>query len=235
MCFIAGVIMLAQYFFPSLEFLYENALIWGRVITAFAMLLGMLSLWRVHQSKIKRKAANWQYSVITLSALVFMLAAGILTKGKYLAPVEGQKGLAHLLGQVFGSHGLAVLSKVFDFDALFMNIQIPIQATMFSLLAFYIASAAFRAFKARTFEATLLLVAAAIVMLGRVPIGALIPNIPLGFMHLNIDVQTVTAWILDVPNTAAKRGIMIGVGLGMVSTALKIVLGIERTYLGGGD
>jgi len=223
LCFVAGVVMLAQYFVPSLEFLYENALIWGRVIGAFAMLLGMLSLWRVHQSKIQRKTANWPYSVITLVALVFMIAAGILTKGKYLVPAAGAKGLTH------------VLSKIFDFDAIFMNIQIPIQATMFSLLAFYIASAAFRAFKARTFEATLLLVAAAIVMLGRVPIGAYIPTIPLGFLHLDINVQTLTAWILEVPNTAAKRGIMIGVGLGMVSTCLKIVLGIERTYLGGGD
>lgn len=215
--------MLAQYFVPGLEPLYKHALIWGRVIGAFTLILGMLSLWRVHHSKIKRKAENWQYSVITLSALVFMITAGILTKGGYLTYEEGSTGLKY------------VLSKIFDFNAVFMNIQIPIQATMFSLLAFYIASAAFRAFKARTFEATLLLVAAGIVMLGRVPIGSLIPNIPLEFLHLDISVQTLTAWILNVPNTAAKRGIMIGVGLGMASTSLKIILGIERTYLGGKD
>jgi len=223
LCFIVGVAMLAQYFVPRLDILYENALIWGRIISAFALLLGMLSLWQVHRYKIKRRAENWQYSVITLAALVFMIAAGILTKGKYLIAAEGAKGLSYYL------------SKIFDFDAIFMNIQIPIQATMFSLLAFYIASAAFRAFKARTFEATLLLVAAAIVMLGRVPIGAYIPNIPLGFLHLDINVQTLTAWILEIPNTAAKRGVMIGVGLGATSTCLKIVLGIERTYLGGAD
>lgn len=223
LCFLAGVVMLAQYFIPPLESLYENALVWGRVISAFAMLLGMLSLWRVHQAKIRRKAEGWQFSVVTLTALVFMLLAGILTKGNHLSPDAAEGSFSH------------ILSRIFDFNALFLNIQIPIQATMFSLLAFYVASAAFRAFKARTFDATLLLVAASIVMLGRVPVGDLLPHLRLDSLQLDISVQSITAWILDVPNTAAKRGIMIGVGLGMVSTALKIVLGIERTYLGGKD
>ncbi len=111
------------------------------------------------------------------------------------------------------------------FSQMFLNVQVPIEATMFSLLAFYIASAAFRAFRARTLEATLLLVAACIVMLGRVPIGDMIHE----------GIPQATRWILEVPNLASKRGVMIGVGLGMMATSLKIILGIERAWMGGGD
>jgi hypothetical protein len=103
----------------------------------------------------------------------------------------------------------------------FWYIYLPIQSVMFSLLAFYVASAAYRAFRARTILATILLVTSIVIMLRLVPLGFL--------SGLN---QWLANWILVVPNMAAKRAIWMGVGLGMVAMALKIVLGIERSYMG---
>ncbi len=57
------------------------------------------------------------------------------------------------------------------FDWIFNHVFVALDATMFSLLAFFIASAAFRAFRARTPEATALLIAGCIMMIGRVPFG----------------------------------------------------------------
>jgi len=58
---------------------------------------------------------------------------------------------------------------------MFHNIYLPLGATMFALLAFFVASASYRAFKIRNFEATLLLISGIFLMIGRVPIGQLIP------------------------------------------------------------
>lgn len=115
-----------------------------------------------------------------------------------------------------------VVKQPNPYQWIFLFLFSPMQATMFSILAFYIASAAYRAFKAKTRESTLLLGAAFLVMLGRVPIGASLWS---GF-------GAVADWIMEVPNTAGQRAILIGAALGIVSTALRILLGIERSYMG---
>ena len=194
---ITGILMTIQYFIPHpwSDALYSNALDWLVIIGIFAMPLGIYSMVRMQLSKIQRKVKGWGYSVVSLVCLFTMLSMGYT-----------QKCLE--AGSFF--------MKIFEF------IYIPIQATMFSLLAFYIASAAYRAFRARNLLATIVLGGAIIVMIGRVPIGeAIHPILP-----------DFASWIMNVPNMAAQRAIMIGLGLGAASTAMKIVLGIERSYMG---
>lgn len=118
------------------------------------------------------------------------------------------------------------------FSWFFDHCYVPLDATMFSLLAFYIASAAFRAFRARSFEATALLIAGCIVMIGRVPLGE---QIAIHAQNFNLNMTDIAGWILNNPNAAAQRGILLGVILSQVAISLRIIFGIERTYMGGGD
>jgi hypothetical protein len=195
--FIGGIFMLFQYFIPheQSEFFYEFvALDWPPIIGVFALTLGIFSLVRVSLNRIRQRTENWQYSLITLAGLAAMLIAGFPGIGNHNAPTVRWQ---------------------------FNNIVLPVSSTMFSILAFFIASAAYRAFRARSALASVLLISAVIVMIRFFPLGPL------------TDATGMAAdWVLNVPNLAAKRAILIGVGLGIVSTALKIVLGIERSYMG---
>jgi hypothetical protein len=171
---------------------------WIKALSPFALILGIMSITMSHTNRIKRRVPNWQYSFLVLLGLYFTAASGFIW--------GTEEGTPYMW--------------------IFKNIQMPLSSTMFALLAFYIASAAYKAFRARSAEATVLLLAAIIVMLGQVPIGVAM---------FGERIADITQWILDVPNLASKRGIALGVGLGMVATSLRILLGIERTYLGGSD
>jgi hypothetical protein len=199
-----GMVMLLQYFSPHPALLdgYNLILDMKQVVFGMTLILGIVSLVRYHASKLKRKESGWFYSLAAISGLAAMSGSSIIW------------------GTERGFYPWA-----------FDNIQAPMQATMFSLLAFYVASASYRAFRVRSFHAGLLLAAGVIVMLGRVPLGELIA---VEFGGHRYALPQLSSWILDVPNLAAKRGILVGVGLGMVATALKILLGIERSYLGKG-
>ena len=114
----------------------------------------------------------------------------------------------------------------------------PLTATLFAMVAFYIASAAFRAFRAKNLEAILLLGTAFIVLLGRTFAGVALtswidPANWSGFRHLTgLRIENLTVYIMAVFNTVGNRAIMVGIALGIVSTSLKILLGLDRSYLG---
>jgi hypothetical protein len=73
-------------------------------------------------------------------------------------------------------------------------------------------------------EASILLVTAAVVMLGRAPIGEVV---------FGKGVADLTTWILEVPNTAGMRGILLGATLGAIAMSIRVLIGIERAHFGG--
>ena len=204
LCFAFGIVMALTEFSPHQwsKWINKEVIEWTLVIGPFALVLAIATLVQTHWTRIRRRSEYWQYSFLVFIGMIVMLGFGI--------PL-GQK------------------SSVFVW--LFEYVQVPMDATMFSLLAFFIASAAYRAFRARTLEATLLLGAALIVMIGNVPIGDVIWNAVMPFGdNLPSDARQ---WILDNPNLSARRGIILGISLGVISQSIRIILGIERSYLGG--
>lgn len=210
---VTGIFGVLTYIIPHPVVQNTDALIRNdilRIIGAFSLVLGIGSILRHHFIKIKRKAEHWGYSWITIIALFVSAVIGLFGGIDPTRP--------GILPTQIGSFS-------FHIQTLFTGIIVPLGSTMFALLAFFMASAAYRAFRARNFEATLLLVAAFILMLGAVPATRMLIR-PL---------PSFAEWILAVPNTAAKRGVGFGISLGILATSLKIVLGIERGWLGGGE
>jgi hypothetical protein len=193
---VATAIAIGVGLFVLLDFFVQNAFIWtlkfvfirwAIIVAAFAMILGFFNVLIVHLNKILRFKQGWFYSIFLVLTMMIVLILGL---------IEGPQG--------------SLTSRIFQY------VLFPLQATIFSLLAFFVASAAYRAFRLRSWESALLVITGVIVLLGQVPLW-----------------ETLTSfkeWILGVPSMASARGILLGVALGTVATGLRVLLGIDRPY-----
>lgn len=172
---------------------------WMVIIASFALVLGVVSVIQVNLAKVQRRRPGWGFSLALLLSLGIMAAFGL-----------------------FGGQGTREDGTLYPFTWVFQFAFSPLQATMFSLLAFYVASASYRAFRVRNVEASLLLVGALLIMIGRIPLG----------QSLHPIVPQIAEWIMQFPNTAAQRGIIIGAALGAAAMSIRVMVGIERPYLG---
>jgi hypothetical protein len=212
---VAGLVFVISYFVPhhpfdQLENWYNE---WFSIVAAFAIWLGALNLIKLSVIKIQRKQHDWQLSWIVLITFAIMVAAGMW---------DGFRGLGQNPQVSFRDPGT-------HFDWLYNYVYSPLSATMFAILAFFVASASYRAFRARNLQATLLLVAGVLVMAGRVPLGDIMTR----WLPEHWRASDWSSWIMNFPQTAGQRAVKIGVALGIVSTSLRIILGIERSHLEG--
>lgn len=215
-----GIVLLVAFFAPSLRFMSETAEDWFTVLAAVAFLLGGLNLFLHQVSLIRRGEAGWGYAAVTLAAFLVTVAAGLFKLGCGPSPSFPNSPWS---GSYQAEGGLLWW--------LFQYVLYPIVATMFSLLAFFVASAAFRAFRARNFESILLLGTALIVLLGRTYAGAWLTR----DMPEYASFPGLTVLIMAVFNTAGQRAIMIGIALGVAATSMRILMGLDRSYLGSDD
>ena len=161
--------------------------------------IGIINLTRAHANNVKNRRPIWKYSLILLASMYFMAVASMIASPFSLDPQS----------TVIPKGVYAVFFPIWQF--LYYNILVSINATLFSLLAFFIASAAYRAFKARSLETSILLAAGLLVIIGQAPISNLIWP---GF-------GAIRDWIMAFPNTAGQRGILIGAALGILAFSVR--------------
>jgi hypothetical protein len=216
----AGFVLLIANFIPYAESWGLTAQEWFNILAVGAMVLGGGNLIKLQLMKISAKKAGWGYAAVTVICFFGALFIGM---GKFgVHPNELYPNYAWSGYYLEDGSGMWWI---------YQHMVVPLTSTMFAMLAFYVATAAFRAFRAKNTEATLLLVTAGIVLLGRTYAGVwLFGWLPEWLLWLRFD--NLTVWIMDIPNTAGTRAITIGIALGVVATSLRILLGVDRSYLG---
>ena len=126
--FFVGTLLIVSVFIPPAESWGENFSVFFDIIAVFAFFLGGGNLVRTHFQKLYNRRRQWGYSVVTLFGFVLMLTAGLLKLGN----PEGISGPLDATGSWF--------------QILFRYILSPLNSTMYALLAFFVASASYRAF-----------------------------------------------------------------------------------------
>lgn len=239
--FIAGLIYVAYFLWPQPPkgadpvgavqnvgaFLGEARNTVGGVattLTAFLLGLGMYSLVGIHLRRLFKMQRDWFYSLVLIISMVVMVIFGywnwLETKGARAAELQFRENWG------FAQYG---------FDLVFDGLLQQMDAAMFSIIAFYILSAAYRAFRVRSVEATILLATALLVMLS--VMGAVeymwnsrveaIAGGPNGFLN-NFRLTDMSRWISETFQTSSLRALDFGVGIGALAMGLRLWLSLER-------
>ncbi len=164
---------------------------WQILIGQSMLFIGLINLTTVHAKRIRRREHEWY-----LSVLLFVFLYGMLAIGFVKGPTDS------------------------IYEWVFSATSVPLGATLMAILMFYIVSACYRAFRAKSFDAAVLLISGVLVLLGNAPIGEAIWP---GFTRFS-------DWIFEVPNVAVTRAMGFGASAGVLLNAVRVMLGIERPY-----
>lgn len=133
--------------------------------------------------------------------------------GSFAEQIRSYGALVSQVLREESSKSLVGNSNTFLIEGLFNSLG----AAMFSLLSVYIAAAAYRAFRIRTFESALMMLSAVIVILGQTSFG----------VYVWSGMPDLRQWLLEVPNAAAFRAIKVGSSVAALVMAFRMWLSIE--------
>lgn len=163
------------------------------IINACAILVALYSQTRRSILFIEQRIKGWPYHVWTVLLLYLSMAIGLY----------------------FGS----VDPKFLFFQYAFL---MPAGAVQYSILTFYMASAGMKAFRARSPQATVLIIAGILVLLGQAPLTG-------AFFPLSGDIRL---YLIESFAKASAKMFSISVVVGSVVLGVRILLGKEEQALG---
>ena len=192
---IFGILMVLEHFFPlpgAVTGINATLRSFVTVVSAAALMLGIVFLTISHVRTISDQRSGWHYSIIYIISLLITVGLGFM----------------------------GVRNE--NFLWIYNNLTSPIGAALYSLTCFYITSAAYRVFRARNWNAAILLVCGFIVLMMLIPIGAVIfpPVVPIG------------EWLRSYPSSAGFRGMIMGTSLGIMGLGVRVMMGRQKEHLG---
>jgi hypothetical protein len=193
---IVALLLFASYYFvfPPLSTLTEHLSRFATIAAGFAAVLGLIQLIQLHVNRIrKRVAGQWIFSIWTLIVVAVILAMGLT-----LSPTHPY------------------------YKALFSLIYTPLDGAVYSLTGFFIVTATYRTFRARSLDNFLFMIAALVIIIYNAPI----------FTYTWSGFDIIGTWFINVLNTGALRAFRIAAATGAVVFAIRIVLAMEKRWLG---
>lgn len=180
---------------------------WVSMLSAVALLVGILNLFAVHFRKASALNLNSIYSfvfILAFIAVMFMWALGSLAKN--IMPAGAARDTLVLFGD--GTRDFA-----------FKYIQSPVEASLSAVLAVVLVLAGARLILTRRHWSALIFVGVALLLLiGLAPI-------------FNLTALSLVAGVITTYVTAgAARGILLGVALGVIATGLRVIFGLDQPY-----
>jgi hypothetical protein len=162
---------------------------WLILLGGVALLLGVVNVAAMHLWRIQTGQRDWVLSLVLLAVLLAVLTAGVISPAGASAPP---------------------LDWVFD------AVVAPGQASLFALLVFFMAAAAFRYLRLDRPGGPWMLAGALLVLLAQWPLLA---------QWLPPTFAAVVFWLLDGPVMAALRGLLLGSGIALLVIGLRLLLG----------
>ena len=190
------LIMIAEYFtvIPGMTNIAGILRNYRIIIGAIALGLGAMAAIKNHGGHIlKRTPGRWPYSLVLILGMLTMVFSGLT--GWYDNPV---------------------------FMWVWNNVTVPSQQTVYSLLMFYIAFAAYRALRATDAASTIFTVCALIVMFTNAPL----------LENYFVPIALAGAWLFQIPNVGAARAYSIATTVGSVVLYVRTLMGRELGMLG---